>query len=110
MSSRGLVWPEIPIHRVELPPGPGPWTNITQGPPYPDRVVVWADGPIQFRLVIGTLIAAGPYNHDPALAPPPFLSVPSSAVVQVRNPAGGGVNVTALVSRDIVANRPTGIA
>ncbi len=83
---------------------------MTQGPPYPDRVVLWADGPIQFRLVIGTLIAAGPYNHDPALGAPPQLSVPASAVVQLRNPAGAGLPVTALISRDIVTYRPTGIA
>ncbi len=104
-----MIFPEITSHQLELPSGPGPWTNAGEAPPYPDRATIWASGPIQYRLVVGASVLAGPYAHDPALATPPLVSVPSSMVLQLRNPALGGLAVQATVCRDIVTQRSTGL-
>ncbi len=110
-TSQGqIIWPEVPTHQLELPSGPGPWTNAGEAPPYPDRASIWAAGPIQYRLVVGLAVLAGPYAHDPALGAPPLISVPSSTVLQVRNPAGAGLPIQVTVCRDIVTQRTTGVA
>ena len=70
---------------------------------------MWGVAPVQYRLVIGTFIIAGPYTHDPAVQGPPALSLPSSAVLQIRNPAVVGGTISALVSEDIATTRRTGV-
>ena len=106
----GIVWPDIPVHWFDLEPGPGAWTNATEAPPYPSRVSLWSVAAVQYRLIIGNFIIAGPYVHDPALQPPPVLSLPSSAVLQLRNGAVVGGTISALISQDIATTRPTGVA
>jgi len=93
----------IPSHLVELRPGPGAWTTISQSPPYPDRVSLYATAQVQFRLLMGNLIVGGPYLHDPVAQLPPSLPLPPSAMLQCRNPAVAGATVMCLAARDIVA-------
>lgn len=99
--------PNVLSHLVALPPGPGPFTGAYEAPPYPDRFTLWATGPIEYRLTIGPRVIAGPYAHDPAVggAAPLTLTMPASAVLQLRNPAGGGATLTAVVCRSIATTR-----
>ena len=99
MSRRG----DITAHLVTLPPGPGAWTTVSQSPPFPDQWALYSTGQVQFRLLVGNVVVGGPYLHDPVAQLPPSLALPPSAMLQLRNPAAAGLNVLAIVARNIVA-------